>query len=45
VPDSAGVKIILDPATLAAERQILEQQGFVIVEIIIPPLPHDEGQP
>jgi len=38
LPDSAGVKLVPDPAKLAAEKQILEKQGFTIVEIV-PSLP------
>jgi hypothetical protein len=37
LPDSAGVKLVPDPAKLAAEKQTLEKQGFTIVEIV-PPL-------
>jgi hypothetical protein len=43
LPDSGGFKLIPDPATLAAEIQILERQGFTIIEIA-PPLPDMLGE-
>jgi hypothetical protein len=43
LPDSAGLKLIPDPARLAAEIQILERQGFTIVEIDSP-LPYMLGE-
>jgi hypothetical protein len=43
LPDSGGLKLIPDPAALAAEIQILERQGFTIVEIA-PSLPDMLGE-
>jgi hypothetical protein len=42
LPGAGGVKLIPDPRSVPAEKQNLEAQGFVVVEIISPP-PRDDG--